>query len=288
MSTQEIETTPGQKVWFITGAGRGIGSDLVTAALAAGHYVVATARDAAAVTDEVGQHERLLLLALDVTDLAAVDEAVGQALERLGRIDVLINNAGRFYTGFFETLSPQQVREQMEVNFFGTLNITRAILPVMRAQRRGQVVTVSALLGIIGAPFVSLFSASKFALEGWMESLAPEVAPFGITTTLVEPGAFRTKPPKDRGRTVFPEIAIEDYAEATEKSTASVKAFNGHEPGDRKKLAVAFVTVVDMAQPPKRWVAGTDAVEGIAAKGRQLIADATAFAELSTRLAHED
>jgi len=288
MSTQETAALPGQKVWFITGAGRGIGSDLVTAALAAGHYVVATARDAAAVTDEVGQHERLLPLALDVTDLAAVDEAVHQALDRFGRIDVLINNAGRFYTGFFETLSPEQVRAQMEVNFFGTLNITRAVLPVMRAQRRGHVVTVSALLGIIGAPFVSLFSASKFALEGWMESLAPEVAPFGITTTIVEPGAFRTKPPKDRGRTVFPEIAIEDYAEATEKSTASVKGFNGHEPGDRKKLASAFVTIVDMEQPPKRWVAGKDAVEGIVAKGRQLIADATAFSELSTGLAHED
>ncbi|KUG09079.1 SDR family oxidoreductase [Solirubrum puertoriconensis] len=288
MSTQEKEALPGQKVWFVTGAGRGIGSDLVTAALEAGHYVVATARDAAAVTDEVGEHERLLPLPLDVTDLAAVDAAVGQALDRFGRIDVLINNAGRFYTGFFETLSPEQVRAQMEVNFFGTLNITRAVLPVMRAQRSGHVVTVSALLGIVGAPFVSIFSASKFALEGWMESLAPEVAPFGITTTIVEPGAFRTKPPKDRGRTVFPDIAIEDYAEATEQSTASVKAFNGNEPGDRKKLAAVFVTVVDMEQPPKRWVAGTDAVEGITAKGRQLIADATAFSELSTGLAHAD
>ncbi|MBB3938131.1 SDR family oxidoreductase [Aureimonas phyllosphaerae] len=255
------------KVWFITGAGRGIGSDVVTAALMAGHFVVATACDAAAVTDEVGEHDRLLALAMDVTDQAAVDGAVRLAVDRFGRIDVLVNNAGRFHTGFFETLSPEQVRAQMEVNFFGTLNVTRAILPVMRAQRRGHVVTVSALLGIIGAPFVSMFSASKFALEGWMESIASELEPFGIATTIVEPGAFRTKPLKDRGRTVFPDFAIEDYAEATERHTASVKAFNGHEPGHRQKLASAFVTVVDMEPPPKRWVAGQDAVDGIIAKG---------------------
>lgn len=278
----------GQKVWFITGAGRGIGSDLATAALAAGHHVVATARDAAAVTAEVGEHERLLALAMDVTDPSAVDRAVRKALDRFGYIDVLVNNAGRFYTGFFETMSPEQVRAQMEVNFFGTLNVTRAVLPVMRAQRRGHVVTVSALLGVVGAPFVSIFSASKFALEGWMESITPEVAPFGITTTIVEPGAFRTKPPQDRGRTVFPEIAIEDYAEATEKHIESVKGFNGNEPGHRKKLASAFVSVVDMQPPPKRWVAGKDAVEGIVAKGRQLIADATALPELSTGLGHDD
>jgi NAD(P)-dependent dehydrogenase (short-subunit alcohol dehydrogenase family) len=277
-----------QKVWFITGAGRGIGSDLVTAALQAGHYVVATARDVASVTAEVGEHERMLPLSMDVTDPSAVEEAVRKALDRFGAIDVLINNAGRFYTGFFETLSPEQVRAQMEVNFFGTLNVSRAILPIMRAQRKGHVVTVSAMLGIVGAPFVSIFSASKFALEGWMESISAEVAPFGISTTIVEPGAFRTKPPKDRGRTVFPEIAIEDYAEATKKHIESVKGFNGNEPGHRKKLASAFISIVDMKQPPKRWVAGEDAVEGIAAKGHQLIADATAFSELSTGLAHDD
>jgi NAD(P)-dependent dehydrogenase (short-subunit alcohol dehydrogenase family) len=225
---------------------------------------------------------------MDVTDPSAVDDAVREALDRFGCIDVLINNASRFYTGFFETLSPEQVRAQMEANFFGTLNVTRAVLPVMRAQRRGHVVTVSAMLGIVGAPFVSIFSASKFALAGWMESITPEVSPFGITTTIVEPGAFRTKPSKDRGRTVFPEIAIADYAEATVKSSASVKGFNGHEPGDRKKLASAFVSIVDMKQPPKRWVAGEDAVEAISAKGSQLIADATAFRELSTRLAHDE
>jgi NAD(P)-dependent dehydrogenase (short-subunit alcohol dehydrogenase family) len=172
------------KVWFITGAGRGIGSDLATAAMEAGHYVVATARDAATVTAETGEHERLLPLAMDVTDPVAIDGAVKAALNRFGRIDVLINNAGRFNTGFFETMSPEQVRNQMEVSFFGTLNVTRAILPVMRRQRQGHVVTVSAMLGVVGGPFVSIFAASKFALEGWMESITPEVSPFGITTTM--------------------------------------------------------------------------------------------------------
>jgi NAD(P)-dependent dehydrogenase (short-subunit alcohol dehydrogenase family) len=287
MNKQEKKTAGG-KVWFITGAGRGIGSDLVRVALKAGHSVVATALDATVVTDEVGEHERLLALSLDVTKPPEVENAVRAALDRFGRIDVLINNAGRFFTGFFETLSPEQVRMQMEVNFFGTLNVTRAILPIMRAQRQGHVVTVSAMVGIVGAPFISIFSASKFALEGWMESLSPEVEPFGIITTIVEPGAFRTKPVKDRGRTVFPEIAIADYAVATEKNTASVKDFNGKEPGHREKLAFAFVSVVDMDQPPKRWVAGEDAVEAVITKARQLIDDANAFAELSTGLAHED
>lgn len=224
---------------------------------------------------------------MDVTDPTAIDGAVRAAVDRFGSIDVLINNAGRFYTGFFETMSPEQVRDQMEVNFFGTLNVTRAVLPVMRAQRRGHVVTVSALLGIVGAPFTSIFSASKFALEGWMESITPEVAPFGITTTLVEPGAFRTKPGTDRLRTVFPDIDIAGYAADTERNTASVKGFYGREPGHRTKLASAFVQVMGMQEPPRRWVAGSDAVEGIIAKGHQLVADATAFPELSTTLAHD-
>jgi NAD(P)-dependent dehydrogenase (short-subunit alcohol dehydrogenase family) len=275
-------------VWFITGAGRGIGSDLVTAALQAGYRVAATARSADAVTDEVGEHERLLALAMDVTDPSAVAAAVQQAQDHFGRIDVLVNNAGRFYTGFFETLSPEQMRAQMEVNFFGTLNVTRAVLPVMRAQRHGHVVTLSALVAIIGAPFVSAYSASKFALEGWMESIAPELAAFGITTTIVEPGAFRTKPPKDRARTVFPEVAIDDYADATEQYSRSVRDFNGREPGHRDKFATTFVAIMSGPQPPQRWVAGQDAVQGVSAKGRQLLADAEASAELSPDLSHDD
>ncbi|EOB3457310.1 SDR family NAD(P)-dependent oxidoreductase [Enterococcus hirae] len=277
-----------QKVWFITGAARGIGSDLAKAALKTGHQVVATARDSAAVSAGVGQHEQLLPLSMDVTDSDSIDQAVHATLDHFGRIDVLINNAGRFSTGFFETVTPDQVRDQMEVTFFGTLNVTRAILPVMRKQRQGHVVTISAARGIVAEPFISIFSASKFALEGWMEALAPEVAPFGIVTTIVEPGAFRTKPGKDRLRTVFPEISIEDYAEETKKRVESVKGFYGNEPGHRDKFANAFVSIVDMEQPPRRWVAGKDAVDDVIAKGKQLVEDATAYLDLSTNLDHED
>lgn len=277
-----------QKVWFITGAARGIGSDLAKAALEAGHQVVATARDAAGVSTEVGEHERLLPLSMDVTDSDSINQAIHIAQNHFGRIDVLINNAGRFSAGFFETMTPDQVRDQMEVTFFGTLNVTRAVLPVMRKQRQGHVVTISATLGIVGGPFASIFSASKFALEGWMESITPEVSPFGIITTIVEPGAFRTKPGNDRLKTVFPEISIDDYAEETEKQVASVNGFYGNEPGDRDKLATAFVSVVDMEQPPRRWVAGKDSVDAIVAKGKQLVDDATAYLDLSTGLSHED
>jgi NAD(P)-dependent dehydrogenase (short-subunit alcohol dehydrogenase family) len=148
-------------------------------------------------------------------------------------------------------------------------------------------VTVSALLGVVGGPFMSIFAASKHALEGWMESIAPEVKPFGIATTIVEPGAFRSKTGRGETRTVFPEITIEDYADAEERIVA-VKAYYGNQPGDQQKLAAAFVSVVDMDPPPRRWVAGQDAVEGIIAKGRQLVADATAFPALSTTLGHEE
>jgi NAD(P)-dependent dehydrogenase (short-subunit alcohol dehydrogenase family) len=180
-------------VWFITGAGRGMGVDIAKAALAAGPSVAATARDAAKVTAAVGEHDNLLALSLDITDEAAADAATVAAVERFGRIDVLANNAGNFYAGYFEEISPAQFRAQMETNFFGPLNVTRAVLPVMRKQRSGHVITISSVAGLIGQEFCAAYSASKFALEGWMESLRYDVAPYGINTTIVEPGFFRTE-----------------------------------------------------------------------------------------------
>lgn len=284
MENQHTTIISNSKVWFITGAGRGIGIDLVKEALDSGYFVVATARSVESLIETFGKNENLLPLALDVSDTDSINKAIETTMEKFGRIDVLINNAGRFYTGFFETMSDKQVRSQMEINFFGTLNITRTILPIMRRQRSGQIITISALLGIVGWPFVSVFSASKFALEGWMESLNQEVSQFGIQTMIIEPGAFRTKPSKDQLRTVFPEIHIDDYAEETKKRSESIKAFYGHEPGNRHKLANAIRVIIDMENPPKRFVAGSDAVDGIIAKGKQLIDDANAFFELSTGL----
>ena len=182
-----------KSVWFVTGAGRGMGVDIVKAALAAGHAVVATGRNTDAVTSALGEADDLLVVKLDVTRPEDAKAAVAAAVNRFGRIDVLVNNAGNFYAGFFEELSPEDFRAQIETNLFGPVNVTRAVLPVMRAQRRGLIVTISSTGGISGQAFVSAYSAAKFGVEGWIESLAPEVAPFGIRTMLVEPGFFRTE-----------------------------------------------------------------------------------------------
>jgi NAD(P)-dependent dehydrogenase (short-subunit alcohol dehydrogenase family) len=277
-----------KKVWFVTGTARGMGVDIAQAALAAGHQVVATARDASRVAQALGEHENLLALSLDITDEAAAEAAAGAATERFGRIDVLVNNAGMFYAGFFETLSPSQVRQQMEVNFFGALNLTRAILPVMRAQRSGHLVTMTSLGGIVGSEFTSAYAASKFALEGWMESITPELKPFGITTTIVEPGFFRTELLVEGASTIWPEVHVDDYDESTQQTIEAWKSMNGKQAGDPAKLAANLVTIVELDEPPLRWVAGSDAVEAIENKGRQLIAQATAHSDLSTGLEHED
>ena len=183
-----------QQVWLVTGAARGMGVDIARAALAAGHAVVATARDSARITDAVGESEHLLAVALDVTDPRAAEAAVAQAVDRFGRIDVLVNNAGSFYAGFFEEMSPQDFRAQIETTLFGPVNVTRAVLPQMRAQRTGLVVTISSTAGIAAeGDFLSAYAASKFGVEGWMEGLTPEIAPYGIRTMLVEPGFFRTE-----------------------------------------------------------------------------------------------
>ena len=176
-----------KKVWFVTGAGRGMGVDIAQAALAAGHAVVATGRDADRVSAAIGAHDDLLVIALDITDDQAAYAAVDTAVARFGGIDVLVNNAGNFYAGFFEVVSPAQLRAQMETNFFGPINVTRAVLPVMRRQRSGRVVTVSSLAGLVGQEFCAAYAASKFALEGWMESLQFDVEPYGIGTMIVEP-----------------------------------------------------------------------------------------------------
>ena len=181
-----------KKVLLITGAGRGMGVDIAKAALAAGYAVVATGRNPETVAQAVGATEDLLTVRLDVTDPASAGAAVRAAVDRFGRIDVLVNNAGTFIAGFFEEIPADDFRAQLETNLFGPLNVTRAVLPVMRAQRSGLVVTISSTAGIVGGEFTSAYAASKFALEGWMESLTPEVAPYGIRTMLVEPGFFRT------------------------------------------------------------------------------------------------
>jgi NAD(P)-dependent dehydrogenase (short-subunit alcohol dehydrogenase family) len=276
-----------RNVWFVTGAGRGMGVDIVKAALAAGHAVVATGRNTDAVTRALGTDTELLVARLDVTRPEDAKAAVAAAVERFGRIDVLVNNAGNFYAGFFEEVSPEDFRAQIETNLFGQVNVTRAVLPVMRARRRGLVVTISSTAGIVGQPFVSAYAAAKFGVEGWMESLTPEVAPFGIRTMIVEPGFFRTELLTEQS-TKYPEPSIDDYADTTRQTVADWKKMSGLQTGDPAKLARALVQLASETELPLRWPAGADAVEALENKARTLLAHANAHRELSSSLGHDD
>lgn len=275
-------------VWFITGAARGMGIDLAKAALDAGHNVVGTARDAARVTQAIGEHENLLALSLDVTQSSDSETAVQAAVERFGSIDVLVNNAGNFYAGFFEEISDEQMRRQMETNFFGPLNVTRAILPVMRKQRGGHVFTITSAAGIIGQEFCAAYASSKFALEGWMESLRFDLDPFGIHTTIVEPGFFRTELLVEEASTNWPALSIDDYKERTAQTIENWKGMNGQQPGDPAKLGAALVTLANLETPPLRFVAGEDVAAGVEEKAQTLLDQVAAHRELSSSMALEN
>jgi NAD(P)-dependent dehydrogenase (short-subunit alcohol dehydrogenase family) len=275
------------KTWLITGAGRGMGVQFARAALAAGHNVVATGRNPDTVRSALGEHENLLVTVLDVTDPHSAEDAVAVAVERFGRIDVLLNNAGSFVAGFFEELTTEQVRSQIETNLVGPMTVTRAVLPVMRRRHGGLVISISSGAGVIGSPFGSAYAASKFGLEGWMESLAGEVEPFGIRTMIVEPGFFRTEL-LTRASTTFGELSIGDYDRARAEINAFSASMNGTQAGDPAKLARALVQLAGADEPPLRWAAGEDVVESVEDKARLLLAQVDAHRELSTNLSHED
>jgi NAD(P)-dependent dehydrogenase (short-subunit alcohol dehydrogenase family) len=276
-----------KKVWFITGAGRGMGIDIAQAALATGHAVAATGRNTEAVGVAVGEADDLLVVELDVTSRTSAEAAVQAAVDRFGRIDVLVNNAGNFHAGFFEELTPEQIEQQLTTSLVGPMNVARAVLPVMRKQRSGNVVTITSTAGIVGQEFCSAYAASKFGLEGWMESLRFEIEPFGIRTTIVEPGFFRTTL-LEKESTTYAELSIEDYAERTARTRPAWEAMSGKQGGDPVKLAKALVTVVDQEQPPLRWVAGADAVETVEGKAKELLAQVDAHRNLSTSLAFDE
>jgi NAD(P)-dependent dehydrogenase (short-subunit alcohol dehydrogenase family) len=275
-------TSP-SKTFFITGAGRGMGVDFAKAALEAGHAVVATGRTPETVRAAIGEHENLLVAALDVTTPDDADRAVQAAVARFGRIDVLVNNAGNFFGGFFEELSPRQVDTQLQTNLVGPMTVARAVLPVMRRQRAGHIITISSLGGLVGQAFCAAYSASKFGLEGWMESLAPEIEPFGIRTTIVEPGFFRTELLQPES-TTFAELSIDDYAERTAETVTAWQAMNGRQSGDPAKLATALITIAEQDEPPLRWVAGADAVATAEQKANTLLTQIDAYRDLSTSL----
>jgi NAD(P)-dependent dehydrogenase (short-subunit alcohol dehydrogenase family) len=277
-----------KKVWFITGAGRGMGVDIAKAALDDGNAVVASGRRPEAVEQALGgAQDDLLVVKLDITSPADARAAEQATVERFGRIDVLVNNAGNFYAGFFEEISPEDFRAQIETTLFGPMNVTRAVLPVMRAQRSGLVVAISSTAGIVGQEFCTAYAASKFGVEGWIESLTPELAPFGIRTMLVEPGFFRTELLTPES-TNYAAPSIEDYAERTEQTVAVWNSMNGQQGGDPAKLANALVQLAGQDEPPLRFAAGADAITTVEQKAKELLAQADAYRELSSNLAHRD
>jgi NAD(P)-dependent dehydrogenase (short-subunit alcohol dehydrogenase family) len=275
------------KVWIITGAGRGMGRDIAKAGLAASHKVVATGRNTEKVAQSIGEHENLLVTKLDVTKPTDAESAVKATVERFGTIDVLVNNAASCFIGFFEEVSPAQMEQQLATNLIGPMNVTRAVLPVMRKQRSGHIISISSTAGFVGYEYCSAYATSKFGLEGWMESLALDIAPFGIKTTIVEPGFFRTSLLEPTS-TVWPEVTIDDYAERNEGLSAWWKEQNGKQAGDPAKLAKALISIADQNEPPLRWLAGADAVSEGERKMGDFKAQIEAYRELSSSLAHEE
>ena len=275
------------KVWFITGAGRGMGVDIAKAALAAGHQVVATGRNIEKVAAALGKSEILLIVKLDITNPAEAESATQSSLDKFGRIDVLVNNAANFYAGFFEELTPDQMDRQLSTSLIGPMNVTRAILPTMRKQRSGLIITISSTAGLIGFEFGTAYAASKFGLEGWMQSLQAEIEPFGIDTITVNPGFFRTELLTEES-TNFAEGTIKDYNERRAKQMAFWKGYNGQQSGDPAKLAKALISISAQEKPPRRFFAGADAVSTAEKVAATLQQQTEANRVLSSSLAYDD
>jgi NAD(P)-dependent dehydrogenase (short-subunit alcohol dehydrogenase family) len=273
------------KIWLITGAGRGMGVDIAKAALAAGYEVVATGRNTARVAEALGNSANLLVVKLDITKPADAESAVKATLDKFGRVDVLVNNAANFYAGFFEELTPEQMERQLSTSLIGPMNVTRAILPVMRKQRSGLIITISSTAGLTGFEFGTAYAASKFGLEGWMQSLQAEVEPFGIHTITVNPGFFRTELLTEES-TNFAERTIDDYNERRAKQMEFWKGYNGQQSGDPAKLAQALITISGQDKPPLRFMAGADAVETAEKVAATLQQQTAAYRELSSSLSY--
>jgi len=245
------------KVWFITGAGSGLGTGTAKAALAAGDRVVATGRTLDKLRKTLGpERDSLALVELDVTSEAHAKAAVEAAVRRFGRIDVLVNNAGNSILGNFEELTTADFQSQLSTNFFGVANVMRAALPVMRAQRSGHILNISSVAGAVGLKHCSAYSAAKFAVEGLSFAVATEVEPFGIKMTVVEPGFFRTEL-LDARNVKYATSSIADYA-AEGPAEAMWEPYDGKQPGDPHKFGDAVVKLTEMAAPPPIFVAGGD------------------------------
>ena len=272
------------KVWFITGASSGLGLELARAALKRGDFVVATSR---AVTSVLGDHDNLLSVRLDVTDEAQAVAAAKAAVERFGRIDVLVNNAGYGLLGGVEEASGKEVEQQFATNVFGLLNVARAVLPHMRRAGRGHVVNISAIAGYSAFPGWGIYSATKFAVEGLTEAMAIELAPLGIHATVVEPGFFRTNFLDPRSL-VTTALSLPDYAKTVGEMRAAMVSANHRQPGDPKKLSKALLKLVDSDKPPLRLPLGTDTVARIAEKHRLVEAELERWLDVAKSTDNDD
>lgn len=268
-----------QQIWFITGCSSGFGRALAETVLEQGGQVAATARNPQQLNDLKQQYgNRILVLSLDVTQLPDIQAAVNQTIATLGRIDVLVNNAGYGVFGAVEEVSDADIKRQFETNVYGSLNVTRAVLPHLRRQKSGYILNISSSGGFVGFPGAGIYCASKFALEGWSEALAKEVAPLGIHVMIVEPGAFRTS----FNRTlVAPDSAIEDYAATSGQMLQWLQQMDGQQPGDPRRAATAMIQAVNHANPPLRLLLGADVLAVVQSKLEAVAADLATWKDVS-------
>jgi len=270
------------KVWFITGAGSGIGAGAAKAALKAGDRVVATGRDVQKLRDALrdAASENLEVLQLDVSDEAQATRAVDQAVNRFGRVDVVLNNAGYSLLGNFEELGTRDIERQFSTNFWGVMYVMRAALPVMRKQRSGHIINMSSVAGVVGLKHCSAYGAAKFAVEGLSLAVAEEVEKFGIKITVVEPGFFRTDL-LAASNVKWPGNRIDDYASAEVSAQEMWSPYAGKQPGDPGKLGQVLVKLAGMETPPRLFVAGSDGMAAVAPAVEARLKAVHAFEELS-------
>ena len=269
---------------MITGTSSGFGRAIADAVLARGDRLMATARRAEALAD-LADHERAHVAALDVTDPGAREAAVAEAIERFGRIDVLVNNAGRTQVGAVEETTDEELRFLFELHFFAPAALTRAVLPHMRRQGSGAIVQMSSVGGQVTAPGFGAYCATKFALEGLTETLRDEVAGFGIHTLIVEPGAFRTG--LFRPGSAYLSEAMDEYADSVGPTRDYVEQSDGTQPGDPAKAAAAILTALDADPPPLRLVLGADAIANVEGRLERLSAELQSWREVGAATALE-
>jgi NAD(P)-dependent dehydrogenase (short-subunit alcohol dehydrogenase family) len=278
------ENTP---VWFITGCSTGLGRALADLIVQRGWRVVVTARDKGAVAEiESATPDRVLAFSLDVTNTAGIDAAVSAAKEKFGRIDVLVNNAGYGYQSTVEEGEEMEIRAQFDTNVFGLFAMTRAVLPVMREQRTGNIINITSVAGLIGYPGSGYYAASKHAVEGWSDALRAEVLPLGIGVTCVEPGPFRTDWAGRSLRQTANQIA--DYAETAGKRLAVTKDTSGAQSGDPVKAAEAMVTIARSADAPRHLVLGTWGFDAVVERMEQRAQEISAQRDLSVSTDFDD